>query len=108
VFGGSIYSSIDPYFMLMFMEILGKNYVVWDKAASVKFVKPITGKVKCRFLISDEVVSDIKHQVEMRGEYTFELPLHYEDEHGKVYAVFRKTIYAANKEFYKKKLAAKR
>ena len=81
--------------------------MVWDKAASFKFVKPITGKVKCRFLISDELVADVKQHVEMRGEYTFDLPLHYEDEHGKVYAVFTKTIYAANKEFYKKKLAAK-
>lgn len=107
VFGGSIYSSVDPYFMLMFMEILGKNYVVWDKAASFKFVKPITGKVKCRFLISDELIVDVKHHIELRGEYTFDLPLHYEDEHGKVYAVFTKTIYAASKEFYKKKLAAK-
>lgn len=107
VFGGSIYSSIDPYFMLMFMEILGKGYVVWDKAASFKFVKPINAKVKCRFLISDELVADVKHHVEMRGEYTFDLPLHYEDEHGKVYAVFTKTIYAASKDFYKKKLAAK-
>ena len=58
VFGGSIYSSVDPYYMLMFMEVLGKQYVVWDKAASVKFVRPITDKVKCRFLISDVLVVD--------------------------------------------------
>jgi hypothetical protein len=107
VYGGSIYSSVDPYFMLMFMKILGKNYVVWDKAASVKFVRPLTGKAKCRFLISEELIEDVKHHIEMRGEYTFSLPLHYEDEAGKVYAVFNKTIYAAGKEFYKKKLADK-
>jgi hypothetical protein len=107
VYGGSIYSSVDPYFMLMFWKILGNDFVVWDKAASVKFVRPLTGKAKCRFLISDELIKDVKHHVEMRGEYTFDLPLHYEDEQGKVYAVFAKSIYAANKDFYKKKLAAK-
>lgn len=84
VFGGSIYSSIDPYFMLMLMEILGKDYVVWDKAASVKFVRPIIERVKCRFLISEETVKEIKQQIEMKGEYTFDLPLHYEDEAGNV------------------------
>ena len=47
VYGGSIYSSVDPYFMLMLMEILGKDYVVWDKGASMKFVRPIIEKVKC-------------------------------------------------------------
>ena len=57
VFGGSIYSSIDPYFMLLFMDVLGKEYVVWDKAASMKFIKPITGTVKCRFLITDELTT---------------------------------------------------
>ena len=107
VYGGSIYSSVDPYFMLMFMQILGKDYVVWDKAASVKFVRPIVDKVKCRFLISDEMIEEVKHNVAMRGEYTFELPLKYEDEKGLVYAVFNKTIYAADKGFYKKKQAAK-
>lgn len=107
VYGGSIYSSVDPYFMLLFMEVLGRNYVVWDKGASMKFVKPIVEKVKCRFLISDELIDDVKHHVEMRGEYSFELPLHYEDENGKVYATFTKSVYIATKDFYKKKLADK-
>lgn len=107
VFGGSIYSAIDPYYMLMFMEILGKQYVVWDKSATVKFVRPITSKVKCRFLITEDWVADVKRHIELRGEYTFDLPLHFEDEHGKVYAMFTKTIYAASKEYYKKKLAEK-
>jgi len=107
VYGGSIYSSVDPYFMLMFMQILGKDYVVWDKAASVKFVKPIVNQVKCRFLITEELVEEVKQKIAAQGEYTFDLPLKYEDECGSVYAVFTKTIYAADKRFYKNKLAAK-
>lgn len=105
VYGGSIYSSVDPYFMLLLMEVLGKNYVVWDKGASMKFVRPIVEKVKCRFLITDELVEDLKHQVAQNGEHRFELPLQYEDESGKVYAVFTKQLYVADKQFYKQKLA---
>ena len=82
VYGGSIYSSVDPYFMLMFMQILGKDFVVWDKAASVKFVRPIVNKVKCRFLVTEELVEEVKHKITVLGEYTFELPLKYEDEAG--------------------------
>jgi hypothetical protein len=107
VYGGSIYSSVDPYFMLMFMQILGKDFVVWDKAASVKFVRPIVDKVKCRFLVTEELVDEVKQKVDEQGEYTFELPLKYEDEKGGVYAVFTKTVYTARKDHYKKKLAAK-
>ena len=89
------------------MQILGKDYVVWDKAASVQFVRPIVDKVKCRFLITDELVEEVKQKVAAQGEYTFELPLKYEDEKGAVYAVFTKTVYAASKDFYKQKLAAR-
>jgi acyl-coenzyme A thioesterase PaaI-like protein len=105
VYGGSIYSSIDPYFMLMFMEILGKGYVVWDKGATVKFIRPITGRVKCRFLISGELVETVKHQIAANGQYVFELPLQYEDDEGRVYATFTKIVYTASKEYYKNKKA---
>jgi acyl-coenzyme A thioesterase PaaI-like protein len=108
VYGGSIYSSVDPYFMLLLMEVLGKDYVVWDKGASVKFVRPIVDKVKCRFLITEEILEDIKTHTADKGEYVFELPLQYEDEAGKVYATFNKTMYVAQKAFYKKKLEARR
>lgn len=107
VYGGSIYSSVDPYFMLLLMEVLGKKYVVWDKGASMKFIKPIVQKVKCRFLITDELVEEVKQKVGELGEHTFELPLKYEDDKGKVFATFTKWVYVADKGFYKKKLADK-
>lgn len=107
VFGGSIYSSVDPYFMLMLMEVLGKNYVVWDKGASMKFVRPITSQVKCRFLITDELEAEIRQKVAENGEYSFDLPIQYEDEAGQVYATFNKVVYAADKAFYKKKIVEK-
>lgn len=107
IFGGSMYSSIDPHFMLMFRHILGDRYVVWDKAAHIRFLRPATGKMKCRFLIQDEMIAEIRQQVAMRGEYVFDLPLKFEDETGRVYAAFTKSIYAADKGFYQKKLEAK-
>ena len=93
--------------MLMFMQILGKDFVVWDKGASVKFIRPITGEVKCRFLITDELVETVRAEISANGQYVFDLPLQYEDAAGKVYATFTKTIYTASKEFYKKKMTAK-
>ena len=85
------------------MEILGKDYVVWDKGASVKFIKPITGKVKCRFLISDDLVDKVKTEIASGGQYVFDLPLQYEDETRTVYATFTKTLYAASKTHYKRR-----
>ena len=44
-FGGSLYSMVDPFYMLMLMENLGRDYIVWDKAASIDFVSPGKGPV---------------------------------------------------------------
>jgi hypothetical protein len=92
--------------MLMFMQILGRDFVVWDKGATVKFIRPITGEVRCRFLITDELIAKVKTEISANGQYVFELPLQYEDDKGVVYATFTKVVYAASKEHYKKKTAS--
>lgn len=45
---GSLYFMTDPFFMLMLIENLGKDYVVWDKSASIRFKKPGRGTVSAR------------------------------------------------------------
>jgi len=42
-YGGSLYSMADPFYMLMLMENLGRDFVVWDKSASIRFRKPGKG-----------------------------------------------------------------
>ncbi len=37
------------FFMLILMEQLGPEYVVWDRAASVQFIKPGRGTVQAQF-----------------------------------------------------------
>lgn len=39
-FGGSLYSMVDPFYMLILMKKLGGSYIVWDKAASIQFKSP--------------------------------------------------------------------
>ena len=58
-FGGSLYAMTDPFFMLMLLHILGKDYVVWDKAAHIDFIKPGSGTVTADFLIEEEQIQDI-------------------------------------------------
>ena len=55
-FGGSLYSMVDPFYMLMLIENLGRDYIVWDKSASVRFKKPGKGKVSASFRLSDEQI----------------------------------------------------
>jgi hypothetical protein len=52
-FGGSLYSMVDPFYMLMLMENLGRDYIVWDKAASIDFISPGKGPVYAEFHVDD-------------------------------------------------------
>jgi len=107
VFGGSIYAALDPIYMVQLICILGKNYVVWDKDATVKFIKPIKKTVYARFLISEELLQEIKEKIEKEQKGNFVLQTQFEDAEGTVYALVEKTIYIADKYFYSKRQLSK-
>lgn len=106
VFGGSIYAAADPIYMIQLINILGKEYVVWDKAASVKFLKPIKKRVYMRFLITDEILTEIISKVKTEKKYTIDLTTNFQDENGVIYSEVTKTIYIADKEYYKARKSA--
>ena len=107
IFGGSIYSSIDPIFMLQIQQILGKDYVVWDKAATIRFVRPARKRLIAQCLVTDEQLTHIRATVAQQNEMDLVLPLEYFDETGKVAVQFSKTIYIANQAYYAQKRATK-
>ena len=73
-FGGSLYSMCDPWFMIMLMHQLGDGYVVWDKSATIHFLKPGRGTVRARFDLPREKVAELKAEVDDKGKInpTFE------------------------------------
>ena len=66
-FGGSLYAMCDPFFMLMVMENLGPGYVVWDKSASIDFLRPGRGRVRASFRITDAELNAIRDEVSRAG-----------------------------------------
>jgi acyl-coenzyme A thioesterase PaaI-like protein len=66
-FGGSLYSMCDPFFVLILAENLGPGYVVWDKAAGIRFRRPGRGTVTARFHIPPATIADIRAAAD-RGE----------------------------------------
>jgi len=62
-YGGSLYSMTDPFLMLMLIENLGPEYVVWDKAASIRFRSPGRGTVYASFRVSEEQLDEIRQSL---------------------------------------------
>ncbi len=96
-FGGSLYAMVDPFYMLMLIQILGKDYVVWDKSASIDFVKPGMGLVTARFTIGDDLITRIKDNTGDGKKYLPELSIDITDEKGEVVCRVLKTIYVRRK-----------
>lgn len=59
-FGGSLFAMTDPFYMLMLVHVLGRDYVVWDKAATIDYVKPGRGTVTAVFRLADERLAEIR------------------------------------------------
>ncbi|MBM3129573.1 MAG: DUF4442 domain-containing protein [Chloroflexi bacterium] len=66
-FGGTLYAMCDPFFMLILMHALGNGYIVWDKAAHIRFLQPGRGTVNATFHIPPERVAEIRAAAD-RGE----------------------------------------
>ncbi|WP_348240556.1 DUF4442 domain-containing protein, partial [Salmonella enterica] len=63
-FGGSIYAMTDPFYMLMLMNNLGPDYIVWDKAASIRFRKPGRTDLFATFEITDAELNNVRLRLE--------------------------------------------
>lgn len=100
IFGGSLYSSVDPIYMLMWMNILGDSYIIWDKAATIQFVRPGKGKLRARFLIEDDEVQNIHQLFKEQDYFDRDYTVIYLNEQNKLVAKINKTIYFAKKEYY--------
>lgn len=93
IFGGSLYGAVDPMYMIMLIKILGPEYVVWDKAATIRFLKPGRGTLEARFLIGEEEVRTIRELLEKAPSVDRVYRVELKDGEGKVHAEVDKTIY---------------
>ena len=97
-FGGSLYTMCDPFFMLILLNNLGPDYIVWDKAATIRFKKPGTGTVKAIFHITENRIAEIRAQTDDLGkiEPTFQTVV--TDLNGVVIAEVDKLLYVRRKQ----------
>ena len=59
-FGGSLFAMTDPFWMLLTLHALGRDYVVWDQSGRIDFIKPGRGTVRARFDLDDAVLDELR------------------------------------------------
>ncbi|HEU4885851.1 MAG TPA: DUF4442 domain-containing protein [Longimicrobium sp.] len=98
IFGGSMYGGVDPIYMVMLIRNLGPDYVVWDKAASIRFRRPGRTTLYARFLLDEAELDAIRAALAdapaVDRTYTVELV----DAEGVVHAIVEKIIHVRRKK----------
>jgi acyl-coenzyme A thioesterase PaaI-like protein len=97
IFGGSLYGAVDPMYMVMLIHLLGPEYEVWDRAASIRFRRPGRTTLHARFTLDDPELDAIRAAVAEHGRtdrtYTVELV----DAGGVVHAAVEKRVHVRRK-----------
>lgn len=97
-FGGSLYSMCDPHFMVMLINNLGPDYIVWDKAATIRFKKPGKGTMKASFHLPAERIAEIRALADAGSKVEPTFTVQVTDEEGNVVAEVEKLLYVRRKD----------
>ncbi len=97
-FGGSLYAMCDPFFVLQLVPLLGPEYVIWDRAATIEFLKPGRGTVRAHFEWKPEQLDEIRARTADGAKVEPVRSVDIVDEAGDVVARVQKTLYVRRKK----------
>ncbi len=96
-YGGNLFSMTDPFWMIMTLQSLGRDYIVWDQAGSIDFLKPGKGTVSAEFLLDDTVLDAMRAATADGGRYLHWFETDILDGQRDVVARVRKQVYVRRK-----------
>ena len=105
IYGGSLFAITDGAHPMMLMAALGSGVIVWDKAASIRYRKPGFSTLYADFILPPEEVADIRAALAETPELDRTYVVELKDEYGVVHAIVERTVYIADKDFYRRKTA---
>ena len=96
-FGGSLFAMTDPFYMLMLIEILGPGYIVWDKAASIRFRRPAKGTVRAEFRLTEEQIDELRQAADTQAKIERVFVVQIKDQGGEVVAESERLLHVRKK-----------
>lgn len=97
IFGGSLYASVDPFFMLLLIKRLGPDFIVWDKAARIRFRRPGKTTLTAVMRIDDAELAEVRRLMELEPKLDRTYRVELVDKDGAVHAEVDKVVQIRNK-----------
>lgn len=92
---------VDPHLMLLLIQLLGKEYTVWDKSAEIEFIKATTKRVTAKIKITSNELEEIQRHTDTGKKYLPTFVIEIKDEDDELVAVVKKTLFVRKKKITK-------
>ncbi|WP_323018676.1 DUF4442 domain-containing protein [Castellaniella sp.] len=101
LYGGSLFAITDGVHIGMLMARLGRDAIIWDKAATIRYRKPAFCTLTADFVLSEAELQDIRDTLDRDHETERTYPVLLKGPDGAVHTEVQRTIYLADKAWYK-------
>lgn len=96
-YGGSLFSMTDPFWSIMLLHALGRDYTVWDQRGEIEFVAPGRTAVTTEMTLSPEAVDEVRAAAASGDKVLRWFESEVVDRDGNVVARVRKQVYVRRK-----------
>ena len=103
LYGGSLFAITDGAHPAMLMAALGEDYIIWDKAASIRYRKPGYSTLYADFRVTAEEMAGIRSALAEQHEVDWTFQIDIKDADGVIHTVVERTVYIAEKNYYRLK-----
>jgi len=97
-FGGSMFAMTDAFYMVMLLRNLGREYIVWDKSATIRYLKPGRTHLRAIFHLSEDDIMQIKEVLKTQKKMDWTRKVEIKDLNGEVVAEVDKVVYIRKKD----------
>jgi acyl-coenzyme A thioesterase PaaI-like protein len=97
-FGGALFSMCDPFYMVMLLANVGRDYVVWDRGATIHFRRPGRGTVQAEFRLTEEQIAAVCAAADRDGRHDATFTVSVTDAEGNTVADVEKVVYLRSKK----------
>ena len=84
-------------------KLLGEDYIIWDKAASIRYRKPGYTTLYADFRVTPEEMAGIRGALAKQHEVDWTFQIDIKDAEDVVHTVVERTVYIAEKNYYRQK-----
>jgi len=97
-FGGALFAMVDPFWMILTLEALRHEYIVWDKSGEIEFVAPGRADVIAEIRLDDAYLEELRAATASGEKYLRWCETQIKTADGELIARVRKQIYVRKKQ----------